>query len=151
MKLSEAIREGSRGTRQCFFSYGLLAMNEFCAIGAALNHIGVFDKAMHELSRADGGWAALYKYFPNSSSEALCPVGDICDYTDNNNVTTVLSVAGHLNDKHKWSREAIAEWVEVQENLIESRNKQTTQRLRDDSRVGEERLSPVEEVVGCNV
>lgn len=106
MKLSEAIRDGAKLGPQGF-GVGYFHPGT-CALGAARELVtGI----KHKNNAGACHWAA--ESFPWTGKTIVkCPAcdtqSDICGI-----------VALCLNDKHKWSREAIAEWVEVQENKLE--------------------------------
>lgn len=121
MKLSEAIREGSKHNEQVF---GML-VTDFgtCALGAALCGIGKFP-----VKNENGYWywdnlhfhgMLQYEnweyYFP--ILRKVPKVCHLCDYVVKYNGYGMIS---HFNDKHHWTREAIAMWVETIENEIES-------------------------------
>jgi hypothetical protein len=106
MKLSEAIREGAKKTRQCFNFYIDDALTGLpvatCALGAAADVAGLFPeiKRLETLSPMFSRWPIL-----DVTPEMPCNCGGRA---------AALSIAiAHLNDAHRWSREAIAEWVEV--------------------------------------
>lgn len=99
MRLSEAIREGSKQSYQCF-NVSRTYDGGACAMSAARDGLGlsVFDIMPQEIKDIIG------------SPQHECP---LCQ--------CVVSVGGcivHLNDRHRMTREAIAEWVEVQENKM---------------------------------
>ena len=53
---------------------------------------------------------------------AYCPVGPCESFTDgllvrSSSPDTVMRVMVHLNNDHRWSREAIAEWADPQPDL----------------------------------
>jgi len=118
MRLSEAIRLGAamKGqVRGVFYSiqHGVPAT---CAWGAAFDAVGkleeinsylgpiiysvTFDKAVNDM-----GWKETAK------AETFCPA---CA-RQQNRTGSILSLIVHLNDCHRWTREAIANWVEQQE------------------------------------
>src|SRR5580765_2975940 len=91
MKLSEAIRLGSMLKPQAFghFDTG----RGTCALGAA--------------REAAGGMS-----FPiSTASPATCPACQQVMVTSEKVWATAATVV-HLNDKHRWTRERIADWVE---------------------------------------
>lgn len=122
MRLSEAIREGSKKTYQCFHSFFAFTSLDAgrtgaCAIGAA-----VYDKLKN--MRLDETPAEIAeRFFP------ILLVGDIqcpaCDLSPDPR-QTLRYVVQHLNDYHSWSREAIAEWVETIENKLEPPPEETS-------------------------
>lgn len=108
MKLSEAIREGIRKDgRQIFGAFyeyenGLklnvyttdIAIIGCCTIGAAL--IGINAQDMEEPCES----------FPELKQRVNIPCG--CEMCYNN----IGDIIVHLNDKERWSREKIADWLE---------------------------------------
>lgn len=104
IKMSEAIRIGSMLTEQtyyCQFKRDSETNKEYtCALGAAL--VGVYgDSARHHL---------LSKTFPRKIWESpgkKCPVA-----TCSNGVLSIANTIAHLNDRHVWKREKIADWLE---------------------------------------
>lgn len=94
MKLSDAIRKGCEmRPKQAFHSlYG--TGDESCVIGAARDGLGMgsddsickhFERIMKQSNRCPScaGWSPMYSL-----------------------------ITDHLNDRHRWSREAIADWIE---------------------------------------
>lgn len=119
MKLSEAIREGSRLSLQAFG--GLGEGGKTCALGAAGEWVYFVGEATWGGCPA-AEWTQLpmviakVDILPCGCDEARGSDYGLCGYDVNN----VAAVIAHLNDTHKWSREAIAEWVEVVENKLET-------------------------------
>lgn len=108
LRLSEAIRLGAMLRPQFFgASSGTLPDGRVgtCAMGAALEAIGVGPKelAVNYPPIPPETWADL------ALREERCPVVKCVE------TTTIAGVAAHLNDTHKWTREAIADWVEQME------------------------------------
>jgi len=94
MKLSECIRLGSMLGSQYFGSW-FGHDNSSCALGAASLAIGCADGG--EVSRRwEWGW--------DESVELHCPE---CGQARR----LYAAIIAHLNDKHRWSRERIADWV----------------------------------------
>lgn len=96
MRLSEAIRLGALLRPQGFYWF----FHDFasCAQGAALEAVGVAYESHgggHDLMRAHWLWA--------DQQRASCPV---CGHT-----SIVRGVIAHLNNDHRWTREAIADFV----------------------------------------
>ena len=125
--LGTAIREGSKLAPQAFkefvngeyascdhdhHSYDLCECDvpyvvfSTCALGAAAHHIGEPDSA-EEMNYAE--------VFGLLDAEYECP--EECDdptssyYEDKKDMIGMIT---HLNDKHRWTREAIADWVDRQ-------------------------------------
>jgi len=117
MKLSEAIREGSKLSIQGFGGLGEGAQT--CALGAAGEW--VWYETGGAACLPQGNWTLLplvdaVVHVSPCGCEFVC-AGEygLGSYYDN----SVAAIIAHLNDTHKWSREAIAEWVEVIENKLE--------------------------------
>jgi hypothetical protein len=113
MKLSEAIRAGAKMRPQgdgFFFTEGDDGIAS-CAIGAACEAVGL-EAAYANGSRYDFAW----KTFPILLSEVDYPKGFSYGGRSSDEMTAVIYT---LNDSLKWSREAIAEWVETIENKLE--------------------------------
>jgi len=116
MKLSEKIRSGAKLAPQFFGGLGD-GSNGTCAIGAALHAVG-------ELLACQGPMRqkSCYDVFPVLWVRAGCP----CDCENpkrihsGREVNTMGEAIAHLNDNHRWSREAIAEWVETIENKLDA-------------------------------
>jgi hypothetical protein len=102
MKLSEAIRLGSVMTGQAFNFYYIESAGaavDTCPLGSALLAVG----KLHEAVLVWQVWPWM------QVGTVRCPV-DGCaisriDLSANNTIS-------HLNDYHRWTREAIAQWVE---------------------------------------
>jgi len=108
MKLSTLIIEGSRLTDQAFgtyFTYGL-PRSKACALGAA-QYAWEFVHGRRE----DELLPELYSTLRDYRAVAPCSC-----YALQENFYNMIS---HLNDLHRWSREAIALWVEQVEQKIE--------------------------------
>jgi hypothetical protein len=83
-----------------------------CVLGAALVALGLFGKCDHKTSLAV---KLLVERYPFLKEVHECPVGQSCGFHGNNNkvLTCELStILFHLNDRHRWTRERIADWVE---------------------------------------
>ena len=98
MKLSEAILLGSTLSEQFFFGAHSSDGKARCALAAAADACGI-------------GLSSLYDHFPwvQRNREMLCP--QCRPELRHLERLTAFSVIVHLNDKHRWSREKIAEWV----------------------------------------
>ena len=113
MKLSDAIRLGSslrRQTRNRYFDEG-----GSCALGAAAEASGVpynEELGLTELRIKEH----LREAFPILATFELrpCPV---CGYR--------YHLISHLNDKHEWTREQIANYVALEEARIEQKQEST--------------------------
>lgn len=116
MNLSEAIRVGSKLREQAF---GTLFQNKgpgkTCALGAAAECVGILGKCLDA-----GMLQPLYLRFDVLRAEpgsTFAPCS--CERTAVGD-ELVIQIA-HMNDHHKWSREAIAEWVETIENQLDAK------------------------------
>ena len=100
MRLSQAIREGCKGTYQVYYTMSD-GKGGFCAAGSA-------EKALMEVNSRINDFIKFLRQPIN------CPV---CTYS-----RTIDTTIPHLNDFHRWTREAIADWVSTLEGaeLVES-------------------------------
>ena len=107
MKLSEAIRLGAMLRPQAFGDYtdGVGT----CAIGAACEAYGVPLNADTELLP----WSELLE----ATDVATCPVCGVSGPFESDEA--FYGLIPHLNDDHRWAREAIADWVETIERAQE--------------------------------
>lgn len=116
MRLSEAIRLGALLKPQ---GYGIVPFNSgdpsslaTCALGAARQAINDRHSLLTNL------WPVCLLVFP-------CPApGCSRPYADN-----VADTIVHLNNAHRWTREAIADWittVELQETLAQVKEQEAT-------------------------
>jgi hypothetical protein len=92
MKLSEAIRLGAMMKPQAFIVGG----DGTCALQAALDAIGMDTSRPSE--RTDAIWPQAL------SRMSACPE---CKAR----ATVAYIIPIHLNDRHRWTRERIADWV----------------------------------------
>lgn len=99
MKLSDAIRKGCEGTGQEFGNY--FGIGTSCALGAALVGATGGNHLLH-LSET-----IILKVVGVENFETPCPY-EKCLYEHK----SLAFIVSHLNDHHKWTREAIADWVE---------------------------------------
>lgn len=104
MQLSEAIRLGAMTHPQGFDHYE--REGRTCALGAAANAAGV--------RRANCGEPCVSERWPFLNDViAPCPAcGDVIDVCELGGIIT------HLNDDHRWTREAIADWVSTVEPAV---------------------------------
>ena len=108
MLLSEAIRLGAMLGPQCFDEFHNEQTDATCALGAAFLALGT------EGSFFGPEWCL-------GNIPADCPQ---CRHKLKNSVQVIT----HLNDYHRWSRSAIADWVETLEvklGLQESKHPDT--------------------------
>lgn len=124
MKLSEAIRIGSKQRPQAFYllfaskwvdtSRGpRLESYASCAWGAALEGAGLINPAIDDDHDYDefieefDGLVDAHLDEDGVITKIQCAVAD-CEH----NRYDIPYLVEHLNDDHKWSREKIAEWLE---------------------------------------
>lgn len=99
--MSEAIREGAKLRPQA--RGWTIKDGKTCATGAALEAIE------GTVNESDLGYVErLFSLYPYTRTKADCP--EACGHYDGD--STVLSMIAHLNDVHRWTREAIADWLE---------------------------------------
>ncbi len=107
-KLSELIREGAKKRPQGFNSFFTKPYRakkvHSCALGAALE---AASGGLFGYERFNGDWKILQKKTGvDFGITAFCPV-------KNCGLKVYLErTITHLNDSHKWTREAIADWLE---------------------------------------
>lgn len=112
---SEAIREGAKLHPQ---GNGELMVNGYtCAIGAGLVAIGGPFLAYAVMDSSGDGSAAEVWYPYLSGPTPLCPerCEDIAAWDTSYELMDML---WHLNDDHEWTREAIADWLETEEEKL---------------------------------
>lgn len=106
MKLSEAIRVGSKMHPQAFGN--LRDSDGTCAVGAALEATNTFG-------------VPIYETFPILTTLGLsCPFCPSPKSIMGNDCVKFGQIIAHINDVHRLSREAIAEWVETIEKKLET-------------------------------
>lgn len=100
MQLHEAIRLGAMLKPQNFGEESVPHVHKSCALGAACDALGIV--VAHGL---DADYAAIQGRYPALyTHEAECPA---CQDRD-----VPVSLVWHLNDRHRWTREEIATWLE---------------------------------------
>ena len=107
MTLSEAIRLGAMLSPQGFSG---TSVDGRCALASAADACGIPDLAKGSLIN----YKALKERFPVLVDEMMrCPVArqEYCLLL----TREVMGIIYHLNDVHRWTREAIADWVETLE------------------------------------
>lgn len=119
MKLSEAIRRGAKMRPQAFqYFFAADGPGHTCALGAAAEGFGVLGKCItEEFGQLRPIGEIVGAIFYDATNEAPCgciPLGWM-----------LHNQIAHLNDVHKWTREAIAEWVEVIESKLEAEAQHT--------------------------
>lgn len=114
MRLSEAIRLGATMKPQCF---GAEKSDDggSCARGAAADAFGVAD------------WFSI----PREVLRFACDTTVGCPNCDRDPSTLGSIIAYHLNDYHKWTREQIADWVELHEPLPVPEQPETPTELQE--------------------
>lgn len=118
MKLSEAIRLGALLKPQGFGSRsGHSAAEHTCAMGAACEAAGLETYLTYD---------AMLTAWPFLKAQRMCPCPDGQPYDSAvscrqlfSGTHTTIDLLWHLNDGHKWTREAIADWVESVERAHE--------------------------------
>lgn len=111
MKLSTAIREGSKLRPQCFgFFYHLIGTTiHSCVIGAAFEAAGFYNPEQLKMPCSLEDRAYLFDGIPEDWTKVMpklnCP-GEC------NQKHPIPALAAHLNDDHGWTRERIADYVE---------------------------------------
>jgi len=106
MKLSDAMREGAKSGPQLFGYLGDGGGGS-CAMGSVAIAMGVPDVSAYRFYRE------LQKGYPFLKTETECPAcGDVVEHAIDG-VGDGIAVIVHLNNHHRWSREAIAEWIDA--------------------------------------
>jgi hypothetical protein len=112
MRLSEAIRLGAMmNPIQAFDVYKNKATGGTCAMGAALDAVGQIQHVV-KLGRDPRRHDIPKRLWPFAFVHATCPV---CGP-----IQLSTSIVAHINNKHHWTRERIAEWVATVEPLEQS-------------------------------
>lgn len=101
MKLSEAIRMNGMMVPQGFGGHSMGSVMEPCALGGALQSIG-----KQHANKMDDNYCEVRQTWPWASRLYVdCP--SECGRGTN----AVMSCIYHLNDRHRWTRQQIADWV----------------------------------------
>jgi hypothetical protein len=102
MKLSEAIRLGAMMKPQAFGPQigSSTTKDKSCALQAASEALSL------TWTHATAAYSELFNLYPFLRQSAICPMTGLIH--DDTMQTIYL-----LNDVHKWTREAIADWVET--------------------------------------
>jgi hypothetical protein len=106
MKLSDAIRLGARlRPTQAFWVTFERKLNATCALGAAADAVGILDTEVRNgyTGKAPEEWR------PIVIQRATCP-------DCHEEFRQVDSCIIHLNNEEHWTRERIADWVEIYEH-----------------------------------
>lgn len=136
MRLWKAILKGSKMKPQGWGVY-FSSNGHSCALGAALDGTG--KDCMSDVDYYIG------KYFVKSFViSANCPTK--CGAPFLNNVGSVIV---HLNDRHLWTREAIAEWVRVQEKKMISEKWAKRQAFRKPIEIRTEEITQIKDGQLC--
>lgn len=99
---SEAIRAGAKLRPQGFGE--LHEGGKSCAIGAGREAIyGTLDSEQEHYDQV----RALFPYMQSRATCPACPLR-----------LTLFIITYHLNDDHRWTREAIADWLESEEEKL---------------------------------
>ncbi len=100
MRLSEAIRLGAAMKPQGFNG---LDIDRTCALRAATEAVGIKDNSGFI------NYRKLSEMFDVLGKPSKCPV---CS-ADSQYIDILESIVYHLNDGHRWTREHIADWIEL--------------------------------------
>ena len=127
MTFNEAVREGCRLLpNQEFRKFFSIDNKGACVIGSAFEAImkshGGQTCCKYEnyasFSISEKSFLTLIYHFPELELKSKCPIRKCQSLestrTENMNI---FYVCHHLNDYHRWSREAIAEWVDPHPEL----------------------------------
>ena len=122
MRLSEAIRLGATMKPQGFGRILSADWDATCAIGAAIDALDLWDQSrdpkfeeLYGATGSRGGRATKVIDLPRDwqlalATHASCPA---CDGVSG----TLGGLIPHLNDCHRWTRERIADFVELHEGI----------------------------------
>jgi uncharacterized C2H2 Zn-finger protein len=120
MKLSDAMRLGAmlRPTQAYFVMFDMAA-NATCALGAAAEAIGMLDTTQPSAycGTAPEEWRRV------TFQRTTCPA---CTHV----AMRVDSQIIHLNNRHRWTRERIADWVESVEAQQDATLNETPESVR---------------------
>lgn len=106
--MSEAIREGAKIRPQGVGTF--FAAGKTCALGAGAEAIGFSERAL-----SMGCFEDLTQLYSYLKSIGTCPVPECKELSSG---TIIGRVVTHLNDEHLWTREAIADWLETEEEKL---------------------------------
>lgn len=112
---SEAIRAGVPMLPQAYFTYWDNRRIAACAIGTGAIAIHEYVPAMRCIDSLVDGALGLYPYMTAERRDLRCPRGskDACAPQP-----SLKHTVAHLNDFHQWGREAIADWLEREEEKL---------------------------------
>lgn len=105
MKLYEAMLKGAKQGPQVFGEWSNGGTGT-CAMGAVMLGCG-FQINSHDWY---DGFVIVRNLYPELGEPAECPISSTCRHCDGFD-PSLMDVIMHLNDKHEWSRQRIAEWL----------------------------------------
>lgn len=127
MKMSEAIRGGDDFMGE--LHGGWCTKDRGCALGAAISYV------RQGVNWFSGTCACgttvqreVYNLFPIGRRRVKCPVKGCEGVGCGRESEVVWIMVSHLHEYHRWSRKAIAEWVEVVEKRLEARREKAKAR-----------------------
>lgn len=116
------------------FTNGHGANKRSCALGAAIDAIGLKlqparngtarNRITGELEKFTEAYYWPPEWFDVMTTMEACPA---CGLTD-----PIRVLIPHLNDKHRWTREQIADFVQAVESTMEPKNESAIPRLAHD-------------------
>lgn len=114
--LSEAIRAGAAIRPQGFDDLFLKTADGrlgSCALGAGYEAMfgSPCANTQANYDKVDAAFPYLLETFPG------CPLGDDCE-SEIEPTYDLSDLVVHLNDQHEWTRERIADWLEIQEEKL---------------------------------
>lgn len=138
MKLSEAIREGSKMHPQSDSGWndrGPDGQVRTCTLMAAALAAGLYEwydgQFIYGIHATEGDYSEDKRTGERPSKSVMAPAEWMvvtlalelppCACARFGIKDEVMPIIWHLNDVHHWSREAVAEWIEIVENVIEAR------------------------------
>lgn len=111
---SEAIREGAKLRPQAFDDPDEKTRNgNSCAIEAGLEAI----RGRYRRADSDSVYNFITLLFPYLDNRTKCPASE-CGGGRFAYIGSLRMLIWHLNDTHKWTREAIADWLESEEEKL---------------------------------
>jgi hypothetical protein len=112
---SAAIRDGAKLRPQAVEGRGFssqYARGESCGIAAGLEAL-----YGREVLREDLAGKRVFEAFPYMDRHTVCPI-EGCEFSLGFLGPTLYEVTWHLNDEHHWTREAIADWLFLEEEKL---------------------------------
>lgn len=108
---SAAIRDGAQIRPQAF--WGFFRDGGSCAVGAGLEVCEIKPRESCLIPQK------LWRAFPYLQKGVFACPDEGCDDLDMKlNEWSAVSIMAHLNDTHKWTREAIADWLFLEEEKL---------------------------------